>query len=112
MKLTIDRPTWLRGEGGDASALLREKDGKMCCLGFYALACGMEKEDIVGRGGPRSVTMTTDTPLPEQMQWLMCGPAEHSGDATALMVENDNHAKEERIAELFAKHGVEVEFVN
>ena len=46
MKLVIDRATWLRGEGHEQSYLLRECDGKMCCLGFFALACGLHPERI------------------------------------------------------------------
>lgn len=36
-KLIIDRSRWLRGEGCDASYLLRPADNKMCCLGFDML---------------------------------------------------------------------------
>lgn len=49
--LTIERSLWVRGGGrtrylyGDA-ALLNEK-GRMCCLGFDALACGLQQEDIL-----------------------------------------------------------------
>ena len=39
--LKIDRRTWLRGEGASQSFLLREADGKMCCLGFACLAAGL-----------------------------------------------------------------------
>jgi hypothetical protein len=35
MKLTVDRKTWLRGEGDRVSRLLRPSDGQMCCLGFW-----------------------------------------------------------------------------
>lgn len=33
-KVVVDRSKWLRGEGALNSFLLRESDGKMCCLGF------------------------------------------------------------------------------
>lgn len=33
-KVVVDRSKWLRGEGAVNSFLLRESDGKMCCLGF------------------------------------------------------------------------------
>lgn len=55
--LTIDRNMWLRGEGGERSKLLRPSDGKMCCLGFDALARGLSKDDIFDRSGPSAVWM-------------------------------------------------------
>lgn len=48
MEFTVDRKTWLRGEGGNGSCLLRDYDGKMCCLGFRALACGLTDAGISG----------------------------------------------------------------
>lgn len=51
MKLTIDRSKWLRGEGSDESYLLRESDGKMCCVGFFAIACGVSPDEIRGKKG-------------------------------------------------------------
>lgn len=49
--LTIDRSIWLRGEGAMSSYLL-SRDGKMCCLGFDALACGLTKGMIYDRRSP------------------------------------------------------------
>ncbi len=53
--LTIDRRTWLRGEGPDLSYLLRPADRKMCCLGAAALAAGATTEDILGTRNPPQV---------------------------------------------------------
>lgn len=50
--ITIERSKWLRGEGGNASSLLRAEDGKMCCLGFAALKCGLKPEWIEGKATP------------------------------------------------------------
>lgn len=46
-KFTIDRKSWYRGNGPAVSKLLRE-DGKMCCVGFFAKACGFSDSDING----------------------------------------------------------------
>ncbi len=44
-ELVIDRSKWMRGALVNETCLLDE-DGKMCCLGFYALACGAGKDEI------------------------------------------------------------------
>ncbi len=44
--LTIYRDEWIRDDA--RSFLLREIDGKMCCLGFDALACGVTRDAIAG----------------------------------------------------------------
>lgn len=44
--LVIKGSEWLRGEGGAPSRLLRLRDGKKCCLGILALACGFVEEEI------------------------------------------------------------------
>lgn len=54
-KLVIDESKWLRGAeayDGDinASALLRERDGKMCCLGFLGLELGCSRNEILNQG--------------------------------------------------------------
>lgn len=46
-KLTINRRTWLRGEGSEESYLRRAEDGKMCCLGFAAIQLGKLSEDDI-----------------------------------------------------------------
>lgn len=54
MKFTIDRRTWLRGQGSMNSALLTAK-GCMCCLGFRAIASGLSRDQILGCSDPASV---------------------------------------------------------
>jgi hypothetical protein len=118
MELTINRSKWLRGEGVATSRLLRSSDGKMCCLGFYALACGLKEYQIREVGGPssllsppdedgKSYNYLTNTPG----QWLLEGV-----DRIHLMEVNDDRNKnkqyrEEEIARLFARHGVTVKFI-
>jgi len=44
------RPGWVRGNGMDSSLLGR--DGKKCCLGFLAIACGHTDEEIFDTASP------------------------------------------------------------
>lgn len=113
MKLTIDRNVWLRGEGASASCLLREVDGKRCCLGIYLQACGVRDEELGYSESPEKIQH-----LPNQAQWLI-EPTTYTdtGDTCNLMERNDireigEDEREEKIASIFAKHNVEVEFIN
>ncbi len=62
-KVIVDRKKWYRGKGGDHSKLLIVADdfvadtdvGKMCCLGFAALALGIPKSLITGMQTPRDL---------------------------------------------------------
>lgn len=49
-EFTVDRKTWQRGEGPNSALLGR--DGRKCCLGFLALACGHTEADIFGVSSP------------------------------------------------------------
>lgn len=112
-KLVIDRSCWLRGEGAQTSRLLRPRDGKMCCLGFFGLACGYDREDMIDQRGPANMTDQARWP-----EWLRAEPAEApKQDAIALMASNDTppwtgEKRERVIAEIFALRGVEVEFID
>lgn len=101
MKLVIDRTKWLRGEGNSQSRLLRSGDGKMCCMGFYSLACGLKDDEI------------RDSPWPDHSEsrvpdWI------HGKGLSRLNDSEDipDALREQRISKIFAKHGVEVEFVS
>lgn len=115
MTLTIVRSKWLHGEGGLKSELLRESDGKMCCLGFYGIACGIAPKDILGVGEPESADEYNDADYRHNWpHWLF----EDSG-CGALIGRNDSSdpkyrdaQREADIARLFAKHGVTVVFVD
>jgi hypothetical protein len=122
MKFTIDRSKWLRGEGQENSYLLRERDGKMCCLGMFGLACGLETEQIKEIAAPCLVP--TDGG-PAASFWVKKNAAasflfdeedENSRACGELMsindaLEIDREAREEKIVEIFAKNGITVEFV-
>lgn len=124
--VVIEREKWLHGEGSLESCLLRSSDGKMCCLGFASLACGLDQEQIRGRqsvGGLRRC----DVAVPETLSWLNGEVgATNSPDAYKLMSVNDcilggemaevygirsEAAREAYIAKKMGEHGIEVQFV-
>ena len=51
-ELAIDRSKWKRGSPNSHDTYLLDDDGKMCCLGFYALACGVDEESIRNKTEP------------------------------------------------------------
>jgi len=119
MKLVIDRKRWLRGEGSEGSMLLRSIDDKMCCLGFYGIACGLTPERIRDAETPSDVPVQSFKKSIDSIwgngDWLFKNYTS-SADCEALMGANDDEhssdqAREDRIKEVFAKHDVEVEFI-
>lgn len=125
MKFTIDRKTWLRGEGGDDSALLRAYDRKMCCLGSVSLQCGIN--NIFGKSAPCSLKEEEWAKFPEVLRPLKKpvvyakttrGTYNDNSDlAAAMMRVNDDEdisdeGREAKLIELCAPHGIELEFVN
>lgn len=56
--IIVDRTKWLRSvnmEKEGYSYLLRQSDGKMCCIGAAALQCGYTKDDIEDMATPISI---------------------------------------------------------
>jgi hypothetical protein len=135
-EFTIVRRRWRRGKQieGKGSYLRNEKDGKMCCLGFYLEACGVPRAEINGRGMPYQVLNNAldqkkKVAVLKQLRvagarWLVIlrghsagVPASYDNDEITedLVDANDNKklssAKiEEKVAALFAKKGVKVRF--
>lgn len=111
-QLVIDRARWLRGEGYEDSYLLRSEDETMCCLGFFALACGLGRAGLSDVKEPLDLTSRRRTVWSKKAPWLFDGDS----DIGRLMSSNDNagikaHTRERRIAKIFAKHGWRVKFV-
>lgn len=125
MKLTIDRARWIRGGNGDGpeerSCLYRPHDGHMCCLGFFARACGIDKDQIEDEAEPE------DVPRAGWPEWVLRAPDDFAGDygsadaiknsadiVEIIKVNDDDRlgaaAREAKLAALFARHGIEVEF--
>jgi hypothetical protein len=47
--VVLNPETWIRGGVGFPMTLLLRADGKMCCMGFAALAMGVTEDEIMGR---------------------------------------------------------------
>ena len=127
MKLVIDRKTWRRGPQDeqikldDPTALLC-KDGAKCCLGFYALQCGLTKEQIYGIGEPGQIPMNEDD---ADSYWLKLvkfydddytsGLANTSLAAEAMDINDDpnltEEEREQKLIKIFSKKDIEVKFV-
>lgn len=104
--LVIDRSKWLRGEGGGDSCLLRPSDGKMCCLGFVGLACGLTAKELTNKSAPLDVPSSL---WPDFLQ-------QTDGSDRFVEINDDEHISDVvREADLrleFEKHGVRVEFID
>jgi hypothetical protein len=120
-EFTIDRAKWYRGKGPKESCLLND-EGQMCCLGFFAKACGIEDDKIQGKACPPEVHYGGDCDDWESV--LIRGERsstfgvvdDMSFTAHSLMITNDymhhsDQVKEEKIIKEFAYYGITVKFV-
>ena len=127
MKLRINRKRWLRGgkdgRGREATPLLRDKEGRQCCLGFYARALGYKPAGLIHKRDPKDLEVL-HKPDPKSLEWdglswlvedsiyygwwntSACTNLMKLNDAPTL----DEGERERRIAEKFAEQGIEVEF--
>jgi hypothetical protein len=118
MKLVINRKIWLRGEGSEKS-YLRRGDGKQCCVGIYCSALGVPEDELTGNVDATRIQKNSTLP-----SWLFCTPGRmySSRDANEAYQINDQvvlsdtpveseSERERLIAEIFARHDVQVEFV-
>ncbi len=126
-KIIIDRKIWLHGKKqidqtcdtpSKASALYRSLDKKMCCIGIYLNQCGIPKKILLDKSDAICI-LDVGYPLPKQAAWLVDTQGHSSEeyhnnsiDSGRLMTINDASANENTIKKLFAKHDVEVEFIN
>lgn len=129
LKLIIDRARWLRGEGSDASYLLRGLDRRMCCLGFLCRARGFTEGDLLEQREPNDL-VNVEGLEDEQLDGLVAihhhqEDAEDPYDETdytdeavvgQLIVVNDDEKLTEEVREievktLMATIGVDVEFI-
>jgi hypothetical protein len=112
--LTIKRKKWLHGEGTSDSGLLRESDGKMCCLGFLARQRGARNKYILGVRTPCELTSRGH----QQLKNLVVDAYDekHTKIGDKLMERNDEEymtdAKREKLlTTLFKRIKVRVKFV-
>lgn len=129
MKLVIDRKRWQRGDS-NLAALLHLQTGKMCCLGFFGLLCGYDEKDILGLADPADcVDNIGKNKWPEWAivrkersvkvdigEWETKIDLDNTDDIEQLITANDDggitdEVREAKITRIFARNGVEVEFV-
>lgn len=126
-ELTIKRSEWLHTledlKAGE-SMLYRTEDGKKCCLGIYAEACGVPVSSFANFSQFNQTFRDADNctvTLPAEMSWLLVNEpgrtGEASEDAKKLMSNNDDtrmleSEKERIIARYFSYHDVHVTFVD
>ncbi len=117
MKLVIDRTKWLHGEGAVASKLLRRQDKKQCCIGFLCSAYGVPDSAMEDVGGSQKLShklpswLKVESYIGENAEYHIKDDlfsAYEANDSQKL----DEALREESIIAIFAKHDVEVEFIN
>lgn len=117
-ELVIDRNVWLRGEGSQNSTLYRRSDGKMCCIGIYLNACGIQRDTLEGKMIAEDLPIVYYRKVPE---WLykhsdyVLTPGVPYGTNDRIASGEDEFTEEDRereITKAFAAHGVTVTFVN
>lgn len=111
MKLTIDRSIWLRGEGSIASFLLRQSDNKQCCIGILLEANGVKRDKLMGVSAVKNENNIPCVIPPDNLNWL------NEDQVNEFYSINDSKAyddtfREQKLTEMFATHGIEVEFIN
>ena len=89
----------------------------MCCLGYYGLACGLSPEQLMNKENPIECSSWNSS----LSSWLfgsisLNGRFASSEDCLNLMGYNDDEdiddeTREAKITAIFAKHGIQVEFV-
>jgi hypothetical protein len=112
-ELVIDRRKWDRGNPDKYGGALLKEGGQMCCLGFYARACGLRKKDIFRIGMP--INVRQEAPIRNKAAWNVL--LHQEGIANRLSRTNDNkqtsdQEKEIGIKKDFKKLGVKVTFTH
>lgn len=123
-ELVIDRQKWYRGQLY-GSKLLRKGDQRMCCLGFYALACGLKPDNIVEVSTPSAMHyegLISHSPveIPQEMLWLFNdkpGAGFQCKYERDIVLLNDgtsytDEQREKLLTKAFAAHNINVTFIN
>lgn len=111
----VSREIWYRGRN---NAELLNPTGRMCCLGFVCLQCGLKKEDIIAVATPSGL----GTEEAKRLEGFLVrkGEGTESWDDTLLtdkatMINDDSEitdkVRETRLRKLFAKAGKKMVFV-
>jgi hypothetical protein len=123
----VERKKWLRGEGSEDSCLLTEGN-RMCCLGFYAEACGLDRKVIRGLSSPMKAVYATQGHFIENYKDKLSTRKSDviwktklvkSGRDTAtcndmMKINDDEHIddtiRETKLTALFKKLGIRIKF--
>lgn len=109
----VSRKNWLRGKGCKNSYLLHPTNGSMCCLGFFCNQLGVPKEDLKRLKEPQQLLEKKGW---EDIPYLMNIHSENQKQLTitAMVINDDDFIeddiREEKLIELFASEGIELEF--
>jgi hypothetical protein len=114
---TIDRKRWYRGMNF-GSALLKQ-NGKMCCLGFYAKACGLPNKMLCDVETPADVmecAVYLDHCNTEWATKLVKRESDTDTTQRIVYVNDDttltDTIREKRLIALFKRINIAVKFVN
>lgn len=106
-EFTVERDHWLRGT--DNGWLLNYK-GDRCCVGFYAQACGLDDEAIMGCGPLREAAHDSTDPVQKAIFKL-----DDTKTMQTIYFTNDNsflddEERERKLTRLFKRLGIKVNF--
>lgn len=110
-KLVIERAKWSAGHLKRVSDLgenaLRNRDGTMCCLGFYARqVCGLKVKDITGVGLPCEVEIWPESDVCLDTEINFAQEAVAINDTSSI----NRRERETNIRKHFAAKGIKVTF--
>ena len=100
-KLRIDRARWGK------ERLLDSETGKMCCLGFMGIACGLSSKTITDKDMPSSLSGVAMSRYPKAFR------NGNSADIAATINDDRNisHAlRESKLKKLFKENGIALTF--
>ncbi len=113
-EFTVDRGSWLQGEGAVESLLLRFSDGKKCCLGFMCLAAGFSEASIMGLRLPlslkRDVTVQALLPMLPAVFFASYDERTEELMGTNDAVDLERAEREDRLILGFKNLGIELTF--
>lgn len=119
MDFIVKRSEWYRGHR-DGSSLLREEDGRKCCIGFVGQQCGIKDSELLGQ---KAVGGSSDTLTSKWPKWFFSPNAivvHHLDSSDALYhayYVNDNSDitdvdREAKLSQLFSLNGDTISFVD
>ncbi len=111
-EFTIDRGKWVHGNNEDilGETSLLNRDGNMCCLGFYSKVCGVPNSSMLNQDNPYDIGVE----IP-----LMGKPGDGGGNAyfmdTCITINDsrgmDKRDREKELKAAFKEKGTKVNFV-